>query len=267
MRDWLKPVALHFERPLSPADRLALFFGHYDCRVYLTETGFIDVGAGSLTALNSIKSVPPSSSGYLGKIGRFCEVNPSAVIHYNGNHNHDAPVNVTFSVLMVANGLYPDRALKDPKPISIGSGVVISSGSEVLGGWSIGDGAVIGAGAIVTRDVDPFAIVAGTPAKPISKRQAPYPWWDLSTRYILQNLARLNDVVDSGAAFEQRPERPRFVFRVKNGVYELAGYLEAEEIKPISEAPVGVRTYVASALDGVGEPYWIPDCWSDDAPA
>ena len=51
------------------------------------------------------------------------------------------------------------------KPIHIKQGAWVASGSIVLGGVTIGEHAVVGAGSIVTKDVPPFAIVAGNPAK------------------------------------------------------------------------------------------------------
>ncbi len=51
------------------------------------------------------------------------------------------------------------------KPIHIKKGVWVSSGSIILGGVTIGENAVIGAGSVVTKDVPPYAIVAGNPAK------------------------------------------------------------------------------------------------------
>jgi acetyltransferase-like isoleucine patch superfamily enzyme len=55
-------------------------------------------------------------------------------------------------------------------PVSIGERVFIGARAIVLPGVTIGDGAAIAAGAIVTKDVDPFSIVAGVPAKPIGAR-------------------------------------------------------------------------------------------------
>ena len=52
-------------------------------------------------------------------------------------------------------------------PIRIGADVWIGAGATVLGGVTIGDGAVVAAAAVVTRDVPPATLVAGTPARPV----------------------------------------------------------------------------------------------------
>ena len=56
-------------------------------------------------------------------------------------------------------------------PIRIGNDVYFGVNCIVLGGVTIGDGAVIGAGSVVTRDVPPFAVVAGAPARLIRMRK------------------------------------------------------------------------------------------------
>lgn len=56
------------------------------------------------------------------------------------------------------------------KPINIGEYVWIGTGATVLQGVTIGNGAIIAAGAVVTKDVQPFTIVGGVPAKEIRKR-------------------------------------------------------------------------------------------------
>ncbi len=72
--------------------------------------------------------------------------------------------------------------------IVIGHDTWIGHGATILPGVTIGDGAVIGAGSVVTRDVAPYTIVAGVPAKPIrprfpagiGERMDRLAWWDWS---------------------------------------------------------------------------------------
>jgi len=79
-------------------------------------------------------------------------------------------------------------AWRRSNPVSIGHDVWIGHGVTVTAGVTIGTGAAIGAGAVVTKDVAPYMIVAGVPAKPIRERftatqgealQA-IAWWDWS---------------------------------------------------------------------------------------
>ena len=70
---------------------------------------------------------------------------------------------------------------------NIGNDVWIGCGAIILSGVTIGDGAIIGAGAVVTKDVEPYTIVAGVPAKvlktrfekEISDKLIKLKWWEL----------------------------------------------------------------------------------------
>jgi phosphonate metabolism protein (transferase hexapeptide repeat family) len=78
------------------------------------------------------------------------------------------------------------RAFRQSQRVSIGHDVWIGHGAVILPGVSIGHGAVVAAAAVVTKSVEPFAIVAGVPAKrikwrfpkPIRMRIIKLAWWD-----------------------------------------------------------------------------------------
>lgn len=82
------------------------------------------------------------------------------------------------------------------KPIIIGSDVWVGSRAIIMDGIKIGNGAIIAAGSVVTKDVPPFAIVGGAPAKLIRyrfpneviKRLQEIEWWNLSDDKIFRVL-------------------------------------------------------------------------------
>lgn len=84
----------------------------------------------------------------------------------------------------------------------IGNDVWLGAGAAVLGGVTVGDGAIIGAGAVVTRDVEPYAIVGGVPARLIRHRFDPdtvrvvrdAAWWDRDDEWLRANLPLMTDV-------------------------------------------------------------------------
>jgi maltose O-acetyltransferase len=71
------------------------------------------------------------------------------------------------------DGVWKTDYQTNAAPVEIGRSVFIGARAIVLKGVTIGDGAVIGAGAVVTRDVEPGSIVAGNPARAVSKSSSP----------------------------------------------------------------------------------------------
>jgi len=97
----------------------------------------------------------------------------------------------------------------------IGHDVWIGAGAIVRGGVSIGDGAIVGAGAVVTRDVEPYAVVAGVPATVLRFRFDPATiellskarWWDWDEEELRRHHLRFHDVAQFEEYLRQREGR------------------------------------------------------------
>jgi hypothetical protein len=123
-------------------------------------------------------------------IGKFCSIAAHTRIN-PGNHPMEriTQAHFTYRASAYFDGEEDDLGFFDRRralAVTIGHDVWIGHGAIVLAGRSIGTGAVVAGGAVVTRDVAPYTIVAGNPAKPIRRRFAPeiadriekLAWWD-----------------------------------------------------------------------------------------
>jgi hypothetical protein len=138
-------------------------------------------------------------------VGKFCSI--AAHVRINpGNHPMDRVTqhHATYRRAQYGFGDADEASFFDWRRsfrCAIGHDVWIGHGAIVMPGVSIGTGAVVGSGAVVTRDVAPYTIVAGVPARPIRPR---FPedvvekllairWWDWD-RATLE--ARFDDLLD-----------------------------------------------------------------------
>jgi acetyltransferase-like isoleucine patch superfamily enzyme len=125
-------------------------------------------------------------------IGSFCSIADGVQIHGESHHSIHRASSYPFRFTMLGQR-EPGRG---KGRVTIGNDVWIGSRAIILANVTIGDGAVVGAGAIVTRDVPPYAIVAGNPAKLIRYRFDPdiiaalsaIAWWNWPDEKILAEV-------------------------------------------------------------------------------
>ena len=86
-----------------------------------------------------------------------------------GNHVFIGPNVSIYTACHPLDSKRRDTFVEWAEPVTIGNSVWIGGGVTILPGVTIGNGAVIGAGSVVTRDVEPYTLVAGNPARFIKK--------------------------------------------------------------------------------------------------
>ncbi len=136
-------------------------------------------------------------------IGKFCSIACGARFLFNSaNHTMTSLSTYPFPLFFEEWGLDPKDVTvswDNKGDIVIGNDVWIGYEAVILAGVTIGDGAIIGTRAIVTKDVPPYTIVGGMPAKPIRKRFSEetisslleLQWWNWSKEKIAQNISAI----------------------------------------------------------------------------
>ncbi len=144
------------------------------------------------------------------KVGRFCSIGKKCeigVVRHPLDRLSTSPVSYHLAFHFPdQDGLFPQVEFDRFQTTTIGSDVWIGSMAVVVRGITIGHGSVIGAGSIVTKDVPPYAIVGGSPAKiiryrfseDIIERLLASEWWNLPA----DQLAEI-DFVDVEKALKQ----------------------------------------------------------------
>lgn len=145
---------------------------------------------GNFSQLNAIK-------GTTINIGKFCSI-ASRVTILTANHDYKNVSTYPFD----RNPKISEYQCRISNNVDIGNDVWIGINAIILPGVTINDGAIIAAGAIVTKDVPPYAIVGGAPAKIIKYRFEQstidkllyIKWWDYPIDHILDKLNTFHNV-------------------------------------------------------------------------
>lgn len=154
--------------------------------------------------------ISENSNIYSCKIGRYCSIGPFTKVLI-GRHPISEMITTCpafFSIKKMDGTTFSDKDYFDeirfaeyPYVVSIGNDVWIGGNVSILDGVVVGDGAIIAAGAVVTKDVPPYAVVGGVPAKVIKYRFDKQEiqsllherWWDKDDSILLENIDKLRN--------------------------------------------------------------------------
>lgn len=136
-------------------------------------------------------------------IGKYCSIAEGVEIYLGGNHRTDWVTTFPFSWFRKS---WPEARELRGHPatrgdVVIGNDVWLGAGCVILSGVRIGDGAVVGCRAVVARDVAPYAIVVGNPAREVRKRfdenriarLLDVQWWNWPEDRVRRNVQLLLD--------------------------------------------------------------------------
>lgn len=132
-------------------------------------------------------------------IGKFCQI-AHGVEFITASANHRMDGLSTFPFMVFGGGWEGRASMPEPgQDTVVGHDVWLGTGAKIMPGVTIGDGAIIAAGAVVTRDVPPFSIVGGNPARVIRRRlddadatrMQRIAWWDWPIDVITQHEAEI----------------------------------------------------------------------------
>lgn len=145
-------------------------------------------------------------------IGKFCQIAAGVEFVMNGaNHQMNAVSTFPFFTLEGWNASAPQKSDMPLKGDTvIGNDVWIGQNATIMPGVHIGDGAIIGANSLVSKDVEPYTLVAGNPIRVIRKRfddelidlLERFKWWDKS----IEEINNLIPILTNGDLEKVRAE-------------------------------------------------------------
>ncbi|WP_100228335.1 MULTISPECIES: CatB-related O-acetyltransferase [Rhodococcus] len=140
-------------------------------------------------------------------VGSFTSIGADVTLILGGNHRLDRATTFPLRQKLDLPGAGDDGFPWSKGSIDIGSDVWIGHGVTILSGVRIGHGAVVAAGTVVSRDVAPYAIIAGNPAvfirtrisEELIPRYLQLSWWDWPDSALIEMVEQLSDCEPSEA--------------------------------------------------------------------
>jgi len=138
------------------------------------------------------------------ELGKYCSIAPGT---YVGMGTHPVNFVSTHPLFYLSrpehNWTFADKDyFEEFARTKIGNDVWLGLRVAIRDGVTIGDGAIVGAGAVVVKDISPYSIVGGTPAKHISNRfkqseidfLLSFKWWDKDDKWLKDNFNKFHDI-------------------------------------------------------------------------
>lgn len=180
---FLRSIAFSSQVEYSIVSRKAKVWGH--CKVFHSTIG-------------DFSYLGTNSRLIYAHVGKFCSIAGNCAIGMGTHSINNISTSPIFTAKKNAVGISWSRENKyeEYKVIEMGNDVWIGQRVMIMGGVHIGNGAVIGAGAIVTKDIPPYAIAVGVPARVIRYRfpqeqidaLLAHPWWDLPEEKLRERI-------------------------------------------------------------------------------
>ena len=149
-------------------------------------------------------------------VGNYTSIAAEVIFLLGGEHHPEWVSTFPFRIRYGLPGMGEDGQPTSRGPIVVGNDVWLGRGVTVLSGVTIGDGAVVGARSLVVKDVEPYTVVGGVPARVIRKRfddrqieaLLAIRWWDWPEEEILRIVDILcGEDVDALLAYAEKRAR------------------------------------------------------------
>ncbi len=169
----------------------------------------VEVGDGTYGA--NLITIREWQQGSVVRIGKYCSIAPDITILLGENHAYDRITTYPFQKLLLGSvdGAKPDSYTNGD--VVIGHDVWLGIGSTIISGISIGSGAIVAAYSHVVKDVPPYCVVGGNPARIIRKRfteeeineMLALKWWDHADVHSISKLLISGTIQELKAALAE----------------------------------------------------------------